>query len=153
MKKKVYLSKSNMSNPNVLIQMRNDLINAGFEILEWVGGPYNRELPGTGDINVVITHPGGLPGSEGFNNEKFNNQLFVPKSNEVFLGMGILGELNTGLNAGNDGFVWDGSHLRQVEGIEIVPKAQSDYKYMAGIAKFGNEKYTVEDLKTLYLNI
>ena len=37
---KIYISKSNQANPNLLIRHRNELKELGFEILEYLDGDY-----------------------------------------------------------------------------------------------------------------
>jgi hypothetical protein len=88
-KGKVYLSKSNKADYDLVAGMRKKLTDAGYEISEYRGGSYDQDKLFEGCSAIYIaSHPNAYD-----------------KDGIVQLGKGILSELDTAFNKGMEQFV------------------------------------------------
>jgi len=100
---KIYLSKSNQSNPNLVAEVRQALKDTGHEVIEYQGGNYNAFIDGVFESTkgiVVISHPESLHGDK------------------MDLGRGILSEITEAFKHDNKTYAYTTDHkLREVEEI------------------------------------
>jgi len=87
---KIYISKSNLVNPDDLINVRKILEDHDIQIAEYKGGEYSSEPLKTSDLLVSISYPGAVEG------------------NMTYLGKGSFSELDKALQHNIPVLFYDG---------------------------------------------
>jgi len=133
--KKVYLSKSNQSNPNLVAKIRQELKDNKYEVIEYQGGNYPEFIDGVFNSTnaiVVISHPESLNGDT------------------VDLGRGILSELSEAFKHENKAYTYTtDSELRKIKEFHQYPdkelQKKKAWQLRYGYIELG-EKVTLEVL-------
>ncbi len=131
--KKVYLSKSNLANPNVVSKLRQLLIDNDFGVKEWTGGAYNiKELLNGVVIMFQVTHPDGYEG--------------LP--NVAIYGRGITSEWKAMVDQGKPVFVYNGEDFYQVVNSKLLNI--NDYKEKWAKMELKPTKLSIEEIKNIF---
>jgi hypothetical protein len=128
-KMKVYLSKSNLANPNVVSKLRQLLIDNGFEVAEWTGGAYNiKEMLKNTVAMFQVTHPEGYEG--------------LP--NIAIYGRGITSEFKAAEEKKNPVYIYDGEDFYQVVGSKLLD--ENNYKTRWAKMELNNTQLVITDI-------
>lgn len=127
---KVYLSKSNLANPNIVSKLRQLLIDNGFEVSEWQGGQYNiANLLDDTKSMFQVTHP------EGYEN--------IP--NIAIYGRGITSEYEAAVRLSNPVYLYDGEDFYIIEESKLLN--ENNFKTRWAKMKLNSQKLTIKDVK------